>query len=247
VAGRYGGEEFTVIMPSCSLENTLVTAERMRQKVEALPFITRSGRERHVTISLGCSVFPHSAADPATVLKAADLALYEAKRGGRNRAVAYKGEYKGQSGQHQPQLDKVPDWIPQGERSEAEERLARFEDDIIKLAPALHLSPSQIEILRALVLIAPTYRRLRDAESGVLAEMETAEEFRLLLPSLHALDERFDGAGSRKLRGARIPLLGRVLAVLLAMDEQDAREIVDDPRKFDPEIVSIVMELRHAA
>ncbi|MFI5384958.1 MAG: diguanylate cyclase [Fimbriimonadales bacterium] len=245
--GRYGGEEFTVIMPGCSLPNTLVTAERIRQKVEALPFITRAGRERHVTVSLGCAVFPHTATDAASLIRAADSALFEAKRKGRNNSVAYEGEFKGHVGHYQPQLDRVPTWIPEEERALAVERLARFEDEILKLAPALHLSPSQVEILRALLLIASTYGRLRDEKSSLIQEMESAEEFRLLLPSLHALDERFDGRGKHSLRGARIPLLARVVAVLLAMDVEEGREIVEDPRRFDPEIVSLVMELRHAA
>lgn len=247
LAGRYGGEEFTVIMPGCSMANTLATAERMRQKVEALPYVTRAGRERHVTISLGCAVFPVTASDPASIIKAADLALYEAKRGGRNQTSSFQGEFKGHSGHQQPQLDKVPTWIPTDEREFAEKRLIRFEDEIMKLAPALHLSPSQIEILRALLLIAPTYLDLKTKQAPAIEGMESAEEFRLLLPSLHSLEERFDGRGRHGMRGTRIPLLGRVLAVLLALDHQEGKEIVDDPRKFDPEIVSLVLELRHAA
>ncbi len=247
LAGRYGGEEFTVIMPGCNMVNTLITAERMRQKVEALPYVSRAGRERHVTISLGCAVFPHTSGDPAGIMKAADLALYEAKRAGRNQVKAFEGEFKGHAGHQQPQLEKVPTWLSDEDKAIAEDRLAGFEDEIIKLAPELHLSPSQVEILRALILIAPTYARLRDEASPVIEEMETAEEFRLLVPSLHSLEERFDGRGKHGQRGTRIPLLGRVLAVLMALEVEEGREIVDDPRKFDPEIVSLVLELRHAA
>ncbi|HVT13894.1 MAG TPA: diguanylate cyclase [Fimbriimonadaceae bacterium] len=245
--GRYGGEEFIIVMPGCSLENALSTAERIRLKVEALPYTTRAGRERHVTVSLGCSVFPHTASDPSSLIKAADTALFEAKRAGRNRSIAYQGEFKGLDIGHQPQLDKVPEWIPDASRGEAAERLAQFEDEILKLAPALHLSPSQVEILRALVLIAPYYAEVRDRQSPVLEQMESAEEFRLLLPSLHSLEERFDGEGKHGVKGSRIPLLGRVLAVLFALDKDKGREIIDDPRKFDPEIVSLLLEIRHAA
>lgn len=245
--GRYGGEEFTIIMPGCSLEHAVVTAERMREKVEALPYVTRAGRERHVTVSVGCSVFPHTASDAASLIKSADLALFEAKRTGRNRVVAYKGEYKGDPGYQQPQLDKVPTWIPKSELGAAKDMLERFEDEIFHLSPALHLSPSQVEILRALILIAPTYIKLRAENSPIIQKMEPAEEFRLLLPSLHSLEERFDGRGPRGMRGSRIPLLGRVLSVLLALDNHEGAEIVEDPRKFDPEIVSLVLELRHAA
>lgn len=245
--GRYGGEEFIIIMPGCTLENALATAERIRLKVEALPYITRAGRERHVTVSLGCSVFPHTSSDPSGLIKAADTALFEAKRAGRNRSIAYQGEFKGIDVDHQPQLDKVPEWIPDPGRTAAFARLSRFEDEILKLAPSLHLSPSQVEILRALVLIAPYYAEVRDRRSPVVEQMESAEEFRLLLPSLHSLEERFDGEGKHQMRGPRIPLLCRVLVVLLALDDHEGREIVEDPRKFDPEIVSMLLEIRHAA
>ncbi|HTQ12184.1 MAG TPA: GGDEF domain-containing protein, partial [Fimbriimonadaceae bacterium] len=246
-AGRYGGEEFTIVMPGSSMANTVSTAERVRHKIEALPYVTRVGRERHVTVSIGCAVFPHTATDPPSLVKAADVALFEAKRLGRNRVVAFQGEYRGQSEGYQLQLDKVPGWISADERKLAQDRLEGFEDEIIKLAPALHLSPSQVEILRALLLITPTYIKLHEGKSPRLQQMETAEEFRLLLPSLHALEERFDGRGKHGLRGSRIPLLGRVVMVLLALEKDNGREIVDDPRKFDPEIVSLMMELRHAA
>ncbi len=247
LAGRYGGEEFTVVMPGCSLANTFTLAERIRQKVEGLPFATRSGRERHITVSIGCAAFPHTAADPAALMKAADVALFEAKRAGRNRVVALEGEYRGPSETHQLQLEKIPTWIPEEERAVSEERLSRYEDEIVELASALHLSPSQCEILRALLLISPAYARVRDEGAETLQSMESAEEFRLLLPSLHALEERFDGGGKHGMRGSRIPLLGRIVQVLLALDEDEGRPIVEDPRKFDPEIVSLVMELRHAA
>lgn len=247
LAGRYGGEEFTIVMPGCTLENAMLTAERIRQKVEALPYVSRAGRERHVTVSLGCAVYPITAQDPAALMKAADLALYEAKRGGRNRVRAFEGEYKGHHSLQQPSLERVPTWIPEEEREAADQRLADFEDEIMKLAPALHLSPAQIEILRALILVAPVYLHAKASDPDLFSEMESADEFRLLLPSLQALGERFDGRGPMKLRATRIPLLARVLSVLLSFCADNGNEIVDDPRKFDPEIVSLIMELRHAA
>lgn len=245
--GRYGGEEFMVIMPGCSMANTVLTAERIRERVEAVPYTTRTGSERHVTASLGVSVFPHTATDPRDLLKAADTALYDAKRGGRNRVVQYRGKFKTDSAKPRPRFENLPQWIPVKSRPLATRRLQRLEDEMTKLGPILRLSPSQNEILRALILIAPTYLDARKRGSRKLRAMEAAEEFRLLLPSLHALDERFDGRGKNGVVGTRIPLLGRVLAVLLAMDRAEGQEIVDDPRRFDPEIVALVLEVRHAA
>ncbi len=248
LAGRYGGEEFTLIMPGCSLANTLATSERIRRKVEALPLATRAGRQRHVTLSLGCAVYPHTASEPANLIKAADMALFDAKRGGRNRVTSFHGEFLGQGPAPQPQLDTVHDWIAPDDRDAAHAFLDKYEDEVTRLASSLCLSPSQIEILRALILVAPTYLRVVETgDDATIQSMEGAEEFRLLLPSLHCLHERFDGKGRSTLDGQKLPLLGRVLAVLLALADDEGREIVDDPRKFDPEIVGMMLELRHAA
>ncbi|MBF0284903.1 MAG: diguanylate cyclase [Magnetococcales bacterium] len=78
---RYGGEEFCAIMPSTGIPGAQLTAERLRQKIEAMVV---DGLK--VTISIGVAVLPHSGADtPEEMLKMSDDALYAAKRGGRNQ------------------------------------------------------------------------------------------------------------------------------------------------------------------
>lgn len=79
---RYGGEEFAVILPEVNLEAATIFAERLRQKVEAECF---AGNDP-VTISLGIAAAnPHHEPHVEEFIKQADGALYEAKRGGRNR------------------------------------------------------------------------------------------------------------------------------------------------------------------
>jgi two-component system, cell cycle response regulator len=88
IFARYGGEEFAVLCIGVSLEATCVLAERMRGVVEATVFDLGDTRVP-VTISLGVAAHAPGAVDGATRLIAgADEALYEAKRGGRNRVVA---------------------------------------------------------------------------------------------------------------------------------------------------------------
>ncbi len=82
--GRYGGEEFLVVLPGCDGEAAEAQAERLREAIGGVPF-TSSGRPIPVTVSLGISCSPPSA--PETLLRNADDALYEAKAGGRNRVV----------------------------------------------------------------------------------------------------------------------------------------------------------------
>ena len=106
------------------------------------------------------------------------------------------------------------------------------------------LSELQANVLRGIVLLAATYRQ---AETGHLARMESASELKPVWPSLSCLLERFDGTGPRSLKGPRIPLLARVAAVLLSLAEDHGNAFVDDPGRYDPQIVAVVSELDAAA
>lgn len=79
---RYGGEEFAVLLPTTDRDSARRVAEQIRVAVEATGF-----PERKVTISAGVATFGGSIRDRESLLRAADEALYAAKRGGRNRVV----------------------------------------------------------------------------------------------------------------------------------------------------------------
>lgn len=78
---RYGGEEFAVILPSCTLDESPIVAERLRGAVSEVKTLTT------VTASAGSATFPVHAHDAESLIKAADDALYESKRAGRNRVT----------------------------------------------------------------------------------------------------------------------------------------------------------------
>jgi diguanylate cyclase (GGDEF)-like protein len=81
-AGRYGGEEFLILLPESDREGALVTAERLRGAISRL----RIPQENlTVTASLGLAIMPEDAVTGADLLRRADRALYAAKRAGRNR------------------------------------------------------------------------------------------------------------------------------------------------------------------
>jgi diguanylate cyclase (GGDEF)-like protein len=84
IACRYGGEEFTLVLPSA-------TAHSARSKAEAICSAVReeSGRLMGVTASLGVAIFPTHAEEPESLLRAADRALYEAKGSGRNQVKVF--------------------------------------------------------------------------------------------------------------------------------------------------------------
>jgi diguanylate cyclase (GGDEF)-like protein len=84
---RYGGEEFTLILPDISPEVLLERAETIRKGVKDLEVLFQDKLLGGVTISLGLSYFPQHGENSEALLQAADAALYQAKRNGRNRVV----------------------------------------------------------------------------------------------------------------------------------------------------------------
>jgi diguanylate cyclase (GGDEF)-like protein len=83
---RYGGEELAVALPQTDLEGTYLLAERMRSAIEALEIPRVDDRGfLSVTASFGVAALPESADGKATLIAAADAALYRAKRAGKNR------------------------------------------------------------------------------------------------------------------------------------------------------------------
>jgi two-component system cell cycle response regulator len=86
IVARYGGEEIVVILPEAGLAEARSIAERIREKVEAMPFsVQRATRTIPVTVSIGVAIRHPEDAGPGDMLKRADVALYRAKASGRNR------------------------------------------------------------------------------------------------------------------------------------------------------------------
>jgi two-component system, cell cycle response regulator len=87
IFARYGGEEFGVICRGVSLQNAGILGERLRAVVEATVF-EYDGKRMPITISVGVSGYPEVPVETVPqLIEAADQALYEAKRGGRNRVL----------------------------------------------------------------------------------------------------------------------------------------------------------------
>lgn len=87
VACRYGGEEFTLILPDCPLEATRRRAEELRASIQCLTIQHRQQALGPITISSGIAAYPEHGASGDILLQAADAALYQAKADGRNRVV----------------------------------------------------------------------------------------------------------------------------------------------------------------
>jgi diguanylate cyclase (GGDEF)-like protein len=90
IACRFGGEEFTLILIGAGRDDAVQWAERLMSRVRKLD--TKGGGQPlgRITISMGLALFPDHGQDIETLLQAADVALYDAKRSGRDRLVVYQ-------------------------------------------------------------------------------------------------------------------------------------------------------------
>jgi len=94
-ACRYGGEEFAIIMPGADKSESLRLAERLRKAVEKAKFPKQDVQpEKKFTISCGVATFPEDAKDKSKLIQCADLALYKAKKEGKNRSLLYNKTLK---------------------------------------------------------------------------------------------------------------------------------------------------------
>ena len=90
IAGRLGGEEFAIILAGCTLSEAVAQAEQLRTGIQALQIC---GAHRPIRLSCSFGVSTWSDGDTVEALvKRADIALYAAKGGGRNRVVPHQGE-----------------------------------------------------------------------------------------------------------------------------------------------------------
>ncbi len=87
IACRFGGEEFTLILPGATLESAEKRAEELRRSIESLDVSYNGQMLGHITISAGIANFPLHGSNAEQLVNAADHALYQAKETGRNRIV----------------------------------------------------------------------------------------------------------------------------------------------------------------
>jgi len=93
LAARYGGDEFVLLLPETGKRGAAITAERLRKSIELRDF--GFDRRTAVTLSIGVASLHTDAKDRDGLINAADLALYAAKKSGRNRVIAYTPDMAG--------------------------------------------------------------------------------------------------------------------------------------------------------
>ncbi|HTX02492.1 MAG TPA: diguanylate cyclase [Candidatus Acidoferrales bacterium] len=92
VAGRFGGEEFLLIMPGADLERAMSRSDTMRETIASIELAQAGQKLGRVTASFGVAIFPDDGETAHSLVQTADKALYAAKAAGRNRVLAARAE-----------------------------------------------------------------------------------------------------------------------------------------------------------
>ena len=270
IASRYGGEEFTIILPETDIEGALWVAERIRSKIFETVFETGSEIRTQVTVSIGIACLS-DVRDRVSFIAAADRALYIAKEAGRNQVCQYSSTFDKMVENQEASPDelrlgllrnlaKSVDAKSPYMRGHSEE-VARL---TVQLADSLHLPGEESAGLRQAALLhnvgtANISGRILNKSTPLTSEEQkiirahpiVAEMLLKDSPHLHTIvpavlyhHERFDGKGYPSgLAGEQIPYPARVLAVTSAYHAM----ISDRPyrKKRTPE--EAVSELRKNA
>jgi diguanylate cyclase (GGDEF)-like protein len=88
--GRWGGEEFILILPETQLDDAIVVAERIRVKIAGMKISLETGETLSVRISLGVACTSSHTSSLLKLIDAADQAMYQAKQMGRNRVCIFE-------------------------------------------------------------------------------------------------------------------------------------------------------------
>lgn len=252
LAFRYGGEEFTIILPETRLDDAYRVAERIRKTIEA----QTSSRAMPITVSLGIANWPIDGVMKEEVIACADAALYQAKQAGRNRTCLSSDLVKPGTPLIGVELEARPRALSiiyaLAATVDAKDHYTyghsrKVSDYSVAIAEALGLPQDRIETIRAAGLLHDIGKvGIPDSilnKRGRLTEEEWepvkahpklgAEILRHVidlancLPVIMHHHEHFDGKGYPSgLKGDSIPIEARILAIA------DAYDAMTSPRPY---------------
>ena len=212
IAARYGGDEFTVILPETQVEGAVRVAERIRAKVEALG---KTLGVEPLSLSVGLAVFPLDGITSEDLVRRADWAMYQAKKMGGNRV------FRLGTGKEPPAFFRVEDALSLISEKGARDKFHRSHSEVVskfsvEIGKALGLNRAMVRLLR----IAGALHDVGKAEVASGGEEWNYKEHPLVgaymlrhVPYLRGIvpivlyhHERFDGKGFPKgLKGKQIP------------------------------------------
>jgi diguanylate cyclase (GGDEF)-like protein len=234
IVGRYGGDEFAVILPETEPAAAGVVVENLRKAISEAPFVTPGGDRIPIHMSFGIAGYPRDAHSVNALMVAADSNLYVSKRRGGNEVTGAAPEQQDHEGGEDFGL--LESMVTAVDNKDTYTR--RHSDQVtmyaLMIADALGLSESTLSVIRAAGLLHDVGKigipdrilrkpgRLTDAEYSVvkghpsigeslIRAMPDLSEIRTAVLSHH---EHFDGSGyPQGLVGQDIPLAGRILCV----------------------------------
>jgi diguanylate cyclase (GGDEF)-like protein/putative nucleotidyltransferase with HDIG domain len=244
LAFRYGGEEFTIILPETRLEDAYKAAERMRKTIES----QTSSRAMPITISLGVASWPTDGVMKEEIVTRADAALYRAKQLGRNRTCLSSEVMKTETSTTGAQLETQPKALSMiyalAATVDAKDHYTyghskKVSQYAVVLSEALGLPQDRITTIRAAGLlhdigkIAIPDSILNKPEALTRKEWKPVKAHPELgveilrhvidlvncLPAILHHHEHYDGKGYPSgLKGENIPLEARILSIADAYD-----------------------------
>ena len=246
VAGRWGGEEFLVILPETELADAVVAAERIRDLVSGHRFSIAGGA--HLTCSIGVAAYPYDASTRDELVEAADQAMYAAKRLGRDQVraamdpsvVAFLSQIRRASSREETTISGIVQALTTVVRVHDPAKDARAQEVsnlAMRVASSLGLSPTEVRIvglaarLHDIGMVSVPQSILQkqsalnsDDWSTVIAHPAIGAEVVASVPSLNVIapiirahHERWDGTGYPDgLHGDRIPMGARVISACVA-------------------------------
>ncbi|MBB6215650.1 diguanylate cyclase (GGDEF)-like protein [Anaerosolibacter carboniphilus] len=160
IVGRYGGEEFIVLLPNTNHEDALAVSEKLRKAVEDAVLL---GNEQTVTMSFGVSMYPEHGNTQDELIEKADQALYKAKDAGRNRSVIWNLHI----GNDKKRLDKLAGIIS-GNTTQDHRNVQAIVEIIELLKEKKPMKEKNFEILGRLI-------EIMEAKQGILLSLDKGQ------------------------------------------------------------------------
>jgi diguanylate cyclase (GGDEF)-like protein/putative nucleotidyltransferase with HDIG domain len=255
--GRFGGDEFILILPETYRAGARTLADHLRIALSSLPYMAPDGASIPLRMSFGAASFPEDGQDAASLIAIADANLYESKRWGGDTVTVRSEPIAGDAVDSQAfsTLDALVSAVDNKDHY-TRRHSAQVAEQSSAIARALGLSEERQEMLRVAALlhdvgkIGVPDRILRKPGGLTLDEIEFMNQHSLIgsmmiaqhLPDLVEVreavlshHERWDGKGyPAQLRGEGIPVLARILGVAdaySAMTTDRPYRAALDPRK----------------
>ena len=194
LAARFGGEEFSILLPGTAIEEALEIADRIRRIVAARPFeVETSAEPVYATISMGVASYPRDGLEPSALVHQADLAVYRAKLQGRNRVLGAGSEPLGDPSESPslvvpPPTVRLLPLVPADTPTEAAGAPAPAPVPV--LAPALAPAPAQAAASIPAASTVRVRRQRRAAAATPPTDQRNARPHEVPKPRLLAVSRR---------------------------------------------------------